>query len=72
MPPGSALSLCLRVCCIRVFATRAAVSRRGSVEECMCGDADRNGILNVADAVYLISFIFGCGPTPAGCKNGGS
>lgn len=31
---------------------------------CMCGDADGNGIYNISDAVYLISYIFGGGPAP--------
>lgn len=30
----------------------------------MCGDADGNEIVNIADAVYLISYIFGGGPAP--------
>jgi hypothetical protein len=29
-----------------------------------CGDADSNGIVNISDAVYLISYIFGGGPAP--------
>jgi hypothetical protein len=29
-----------------------------------CGDVDGNGIVNVSDAVYLISYIFGGGPPP--------
>lgn len=36
----------------------------GGVEECKCGDADNNGIWNISDAVYLISYIFGGGPRP--------
>lgn len=36
----------------------------GGVEDCLCGDADGNGILNIADAVYLISYIFGGGSRP--------
>jgi hypothetical protein len=30
----------------------------------VCGDADGNGIVNISDAVYLISYIFGGGPAP--------
>jgi hypothetical protein len=30
----------------------------------VCGDADANGIVNVSDAVYLITYIFGGGPPP--------
>jgi hypothetical protein len=30
----------------------------------VCGDADGNGIVNVSDAVSLISYIFGGGPPP--------
>lgn len=30
----------------------------------ICGDADGNGIVNISDAVYLISYIFGGGPPP--------
>jgi hypothetical protein len=29
-----------------------------------CGDADGNTIVNISDAVYLISYIFGGGPAP--------
>jgi hypothetical protein len=29
-----------------------------------CGDADGNDIVNIADGVYLISYIFGGGPAP--------
>ncbi len=31
----------------------------------LCGDADANGIVNISDAVYLITFIFGGGAPPA-------
>jgi hypothetical protein len=30
----------------------------------VCGDANGNGVLNVADAVYIISYIFRAGPAP--------
>jgi hypothetical protein len=30
----------------------------------LCGDADANGIINISDAVYLISYIFAGGPAP--------
>jgi hypothetical protein len=30
----------------------------------VCGDADGNGIVNISDAVYLISYIFGGGSAP--------
>jgi hypothetical protein len=30
----------------------------------LCGDADGNDIVNISDAVYLISYIFGGGPPP--------
>jgi uncharacterized Ntn-hydrolase superfamily protein len=30
----------------------------------ICGDADGNSIVNISDAVYLISYIFGGGPAP--------
>jgi hypothetical protein len=30
----------------------------------LCGDADGNTIVNISDAVYLISYIFGGGPAP--------
>ncbi len=32
--------------------------------ECKCGDADNNDLWNIADVVYLISYIFGGGPLP--------
>lgn len=31
----------------------------------VCGDADGSGIVNVSDAVYLMSYIFGGGPAPS-------
>jgi hypothetical protein len=34
------------------------------IREYSCGDADGNGVTNVSDAVYLISYIFGGGPPP--------
>jgi hypothetical protein len=30
----------------------------------ICGDSDCNDIVNISDAVYLISYIFGGGPAP--------
>ena len=30
----------------------------------ICGDADANGLVNIADVVYLINYIFGGGPPP--------
>ncbi|MCK4858381.1 MAG: dockerin type I repeat-containing protein, partial [candidate division Zixibacteria bacterium] len=30
----------------------------------VCGDADTNGMVNIADVVYLINYIFGDGPPP--------
>ncbi len=33
--------------------------------ENLCGDVDLSGNVNIADAVYLISYIFGGGPAPA-------
>jgi hypothetical protein len=35
-----------------------------TIEGLMCGDADGNGIVNISDAVFLISYIFGGGPAP--------
>ncbi len=37
-----------------------------AVQECDCipGDADGNAMINIADVVYLINFIFGGGPGP--------
>ena len=33
-----------------------------------CGDADKNGLVTISDAVYLINYIFSGGPAPcAGC-----
>jgi len=31
----------------------------------ICGDADANGVVNISDAVYLISYIFAGGPAPS-------
>lgn len=36
----------------------------------VCGDADHSGIVNVSDAVYLISFIFGGGSAPPTLESG--
>lgn len=33
-------------------------------DDFLCGDADGNDIVNISDAVYLISYIFGGGPAP--------
>jgi hypothetical protein len=32
--------------------------------DCIPGDADGNGIINISDAVYLVGYIFGGGPAP--------
>ncbi len=31
---------------------------------CIPGDADGNGIITISDAVFVINYIFGGGPTP--------
>jgi hypothetical protein len=36
----------------------------GVYGESVCGDADGNGFVNISDAVFLIGFIFGGGPSP--------
>jgi hypothetical protein len=36
----------------------------------VCGDADGNEIVNISDAVYLISYIFGGGPGPDPLQSG--
>jgi hypothetical protein len=36
----------------------------GDACQWMCGDADGNDIVNISDAVYLITYIFGGGPAP--------
>jgi hypothetical protein len=36
----------------------------GDLCDFICGDADANGVVNISDAVYLISYIFGGGPSP--------
>lgn len=36
----------------------------------VCGDADGNEIVNISDAVYLISYIFGGGPAPDPLESG--
>jgi hypothetical protein len=36
----------------------------GDACQMICGDADGNDIVNISDAVYLISYIFGGGPAP--------
>jgi hypothetical protein len=36
----------------------------GDLCDYTCGDADGNEIVNISDAVYLISYIFGGGPEP--------
>lgn len=35
-----------------------------------CGDADRNGIINISDAIYLISYIFAGGLAPLPMSSG--
>ena len=34
-------------------------------QNCLCGDANNSGDISISDAVYIISFIFSGGPTPA-------
>jgi len=36
----------------------------------ICGDADGNEVVNIADAVYLISYIFGTGSAPDPLESG--
>ncbi len=38
----------------------------GAVERRPGGDADGNGVVNVADVFYLINFLFAGGPVPIG------
>jgi hypothetical protein len=42
----------------------AFVITAGDICDCQPGDADGNTILNISDAVYLITYIFGGGPPP--------
>jgi uncharacterized protein (TIGR02145 family) len=42
-----------------------------AAEPLVCGDVDGNEIVNISDAVYLIGYIFGGGPTPV-CSIGPS
>ena len=37
----------------------------GAATAANCGDADGSGSVNISDAVYLISYIFGGGPAPS-------
>ena len=37
----------------------------GEPRNCMPGDANNDGTVNIADAIFLISMIFGAGPQPA-------
>jgi hypothetical protein len=37
---------------------------------CLGGDADGNGTVDVADAFYLINYLYAGGPPPRGCANG--
>jgi hypothetical protein len=47
-----------------------ANAARAMVASCkMCGDADGDGSRDVADAVFLIQFIFAGGPPPGDCVN---
>lgn len=42
----------------------------GSVPQYTCGDADGNSLVNISDAVYLISYIFGGGSAPNPLESG--
>jgi hypothetical protein len=42
----------------------AAYTWQVNVNTPLCGDADGNDIINISDAVFLISYIFGGGPAP--------
>ncbi len=45
-----------------VYSTRMTV--RSAPQSFRCGDADGSGVVNLADAVYLISYIFSGGAAP--------
>jgi hypothetical protein len=47
-----------------IVADRHAVTMLEEVPTYAAGDADGNGIINISDAVYLITYIFGGGPPP--------
>jgi hypothetical protein len=41
-----------------------------AVSDAMCGDADRSGMVDIDDVVYLIQFIFASGPPPDPLSSG--
>lgn len=41
------------------------ISIHVSSQALVCGDADGNGLVNISDAVYLVSYIFGSGQAPS-------
>jgi uncharacterized protein (TIGR02145 family) len=50
---------------VAVVIAFAILTVTASANPYVCGDADGNGIVNISDAVYLISYIFGGGPEPS-------
>jgi uncharacterized protein (TIGR02145 family) len=49
---------------VAVAILSTALTATATANADVCGDADGNGIVNVSDAVYLISYIFGGGSEP--------
>jgi agmatine/peptidylarginine deiminase len=49
---------------VRVSDEITAAEQPVGVWVYLCGDADRNGMVNISDAVSLISYIFSGGPAP--------
>ncbi len=48
------------------FDTTAGILLDGKItfKCCLCGDANNTGTINISDAVYVINYIFGGGPSP--------
>lgn len=47
-----------------------SMSRFHTERDYICGDADGNEIVNISDAVFLITYIFGGGPAPEPLESG--
>ncbi len=51
---------------VTLTIANADVNSNGLIDDCeyVCGDADGSGSISIADAVYLINYIFAGGPAP--------
>jgi hypothetical protein len=69
--------ICILLCCgtaglaqdvvggaLHPEAVVSVMASAASPNDCRCGDADCNGVLNWGDGVYILNYLFGGGPLP--------